>query len=170
MSSCSSVRPKSTQPIQHDFARVADALRASASAGSARARSRREAKCRRGGPWGEPEVLPPKKTRRAGGAFVHPANWPLRACASGSHSAGLRPTRAPYSTGAAMYAGRRRVRKGRAAEKTRSFRELRNEVQLVLGGGEPLHVLAGNDPNEAAVFFDDRQAPDAVRRHEPQRF
>ena len=58
-------------------------------------------------------LLPgPKKSRRVGGAFVHLTDRPLGACAFGSHSAGLRPTRAPHSTGAAEYVavpGRARV-------------------------------------------------------------
>ena len=67
-----------------------------------------------------------KKSRRAGGAFVHLTDRPIRACALHNCSARLRSTRAPCSAGSGIYDARGTRRKGVRA-KTAHVAEETNE-------------------------------------------
>ena len=66
---------------------------------------------------------PKRKSRRAGGAFVHLTDRPIRACALHSCSARLRPTRAPCPAGSGMYDATRRAAQGASGRKACTLRK-----------------------------------------------
>src|SRR5207302_9073983 len=91
---------------------------------------------------GDPSRVPDhKKSRRAGGAFVHLTDRPLQACAFNSHSARLRPTRAPRSAGAAIYAVRAPMRK-RARTRNFAYSEISSTTLPVRAGSACLATSA----------------------------